>query len=36
MEEKIAMILAVTWCVILTGTALYALIEYFFLKNENK
>ena len=36
MEEKIAMILGVTWCVILTGAALYAFMEYFFLKNENK
>ena len=36
MEEKIAMVVGITWCVILGGGALYAFIEYLFLKNQNK
>lgn len=36
MEEKIAMIVGITWCVVLCTGALYAFIEYLFLKNQNK
>jgi len=34
MEETIAIILGVTWCVVLTGFALYSFIEYIHLKNK--
>tara|TARA_B100000073_G_C23304834_1_gene400181 strand:- start:264 stop:374 length:111 start_codon:yes stop_codon:yes gene_type:complete len=36
MEQTIAMVVGITWCVILAGSAIYAFIEYLFLKNENK
>lgn len=34
MEEKIAIILGITWCVVLTGLALYSFIEYIHLRNK--
>jgi hypothetical protein len=36
MEEKIAIIIGITWCVVLSGLGIYCFIEYLFNSRKTK